>query len=263
VKNARGIVAALQAINTRAGRCAAFPRPASSRVPRPFHQTIAYRRRSVRLSYGGRLSLVDAYIVWGWQVATWTGLMKRFGITTFVLGKNFSWEQFYVMIDWPDMAVLSVLLFFLTWMVFRSPRLIPTVKGAYAVLVIPIFLYSLVVFLRNAPPAGPLGHIGPEWLYGELVLWCLVPLLYAVFVFPVPFSLSAKLSSLLIVLLMSIAWRTMAPVVYIMIAIGSQGLLSISAWMALGPWADYLYIIPVFAATLALYRGGRSDDYRA
>ena len=208
-------------------------------------------------------ALLMRHIVWGWQVATWTGLMKRFGITTFVLGKNFSWEQFYVMIDWPDMAVLSVLLFFLTWMVFRSPRLIPTVKGAYAVLVIPIFLYSLVVFLRNAPPAGPLGHIGPEWLYGELVLWCLVPLLYAVFVFPVPFSLSAKLSSLLIVLLMSIAWRTMAPVVYIMIAIGSQGLLSISAWMALGPWADYLYIIPVFAATLALYRGGRSDDYRA
>lgn len=205
--------------------------------------------------------LVFHSVIWDWQIATWSELLVRFGIVTSASGQVFGWEQQFLLTNWSEVLISSTALILVTWLVLRS-AVIPMIKGLFVVITVPLFLYSLVVFLRGVAPAGVLDHIGPEWLYGEIVLWCLIPVVYALFVFPLPFSLIIKLASLVAVLIMSVAWRTATPVIYILIAVHTQGLFAIPAWMALGPWADFIYIIPVFSMTLTLYKGGRPDDYR-
>lgn len=198
--------------------------------------------------------------VWAWQISTWIEFTDRLGITATDAGLAFSWDQAFLMIDLGDAVILTVAVLGATYLVFRS-NLNPTIKGLFVIITVPIYLYALVTFITGAPPVGALGHIGPEWLYGELVLWCLIPVLYALYIFPVPFSLPVKLASLLTLLAISIVWRTATPIVYIFVAVQSRALLAIPAWMALGPWADYLYIIPVFSATLVFYKGGKASDY--
>lgn len=200
--------------------------------------------------------------IWQWQGHYWQEMATYFGIGAVISGTDFHWAQVFLMPTLTDVLLTSVAFFLTTWLVFRS-TFPPTVKGFFAMVTIPLFLYALVVYLQGTPPGTALAHTGPEWLYGEVFVWCLIPLLYAFFLFPVPLALPVKLFSLAVVLAMAVVWRTATPVAYMLIAIYSQGLLAIPAWMALGPWSDFLYVIPMYAATLALYRGGRRHDYRA
>lgn len=200
--------------------------------------------------------------IWAWQMETWGQFVARFGIYPSVRGYGFGWDQVFSIASLSDVLLTSVLMLLVSYAVFRS-TLVPTIKGLFAITAVPLYLYMAVTYLTGSPPVGALNHVGPEWLYGEVVVWCLVPLLYTLLVFPVPFSLPVKLLSLASVLGISVAWRTFTPVLYILIAVYSQGVLALPAWMLLGPWADYLYVIPVFAVTLSFYRGGKASDYRA
>ncbi|MDI6705755.1 MAG: hypothetical protein QME73_05830 [Bacillota bacterium] len=200
--------------------------------------------------------------IWNWQITTWKNITDLLGLDIIAAGYRFYWEQYFVILSWRQMVISTAIVILVTWLILRSP-VVPTIKGLYLMIIVPIFLFCFVVFLVGEPPVGVLDHVGPEWLYGELILWFLIPLLYALFVFPIPFSLIIKLMSLVVILLMSIVWRTLTPIAYIVIAVFSKGLLAIPAWMILGPWADYLYVIPAFSATLCLYKGDKRDDLRA
>lgn len=200
--------------------------------------------------------------VWEWQLATWSQFVARFAIYPSVRGYGYGWDQTFSIAGSTDLLLTSAMVILVSYVLFRS-TLVPTIKGLFAITAVPLYLYMVVTYLTGTPPVGALNHVGPEWLYGEVVVWCLVPLLYTLLVFPVPFSLPVKLFSLVTVLAISIAWRTFTPAVYILIAVYSQGIMALPAWMLLGPWADYLYIIPVFSVTLSFYKGGRASDYRA
>ncbi|MFZ5827029.1 MAG: hypothetical protein ACOY94_22265 [Bacillota bacterium] len=200
--------------------------------------------------------------VWVWQMAAWSQFAARFGIYPSVRGYGYGWDQTFSLASLTDLLLTSVMLLLVSYLLFRS-TVTPTIKGLFAITAVPLYLYMVVTYITGAPPVGALNHVGPEWLYGEVVVWCLVPLLYAVLVFPIPFSLPVKLFSLIAVLGTSVAWRTFTPALYILISVYSKGTLSLPAWMILGPWADYLYVIPVFAVTLSFYRGGSANDYRS
>ncbi len=200
--------------------------------------------------------------IWNWQLARWSETVSAFGIYPSIRGYGYGWDQAFSVASTTDVLLTSIMLILVTYLLFRSTA-VPTIKGLFAITAIPLYLYVLVTSLTGRPPVGALNHVGPEWLIGEVVVWCLVPLLYALLVFPVPFSLWVKVLSLFSLLGISVAWRTFTPTLYILIAVYSQGTMALPAWMLLGPWADYLYAVPVFAVTLSFYRGGRAADYRA
>ena len=207
------------------------------------------------------LSLSFHNQIWDWQIFTWSALLKYFGLTAVVSGYSFGWEQRFLVYTAWQMGALTIVLLAAIWLTWHLD-MGPTFKGFFMMISTPIYLYALVVFIYGFIPVGVLDHVGPEWLYGEIILWCLLPLLYAVFIFPIPMFLPAKILSLILILFMSVTWRSSAPLAYVMIAYCSKGVLAIPGWMALGPWADYFYIIPVFSATLYLHRGKSQDDYR-
>ncbi len=200
--------------------------------------------------------------IWGWQTTQWKNLINYFSINVDVSGSWFGWEQYFIILNWKEMIISTILLILITWIFLKLP-LTPPFKGFYLIIVIPIYLFCLVTFIIGKPPVGVLDHLGPEWLYGELVLWILIPLIYVLFIFPPPFSIGVKLLSFITIMLISIAWRTVAPVVYVLIAVNTKGLLAIPAWMLLGPWADYFYIVPIFSATLYAYKGDKRVDIRS
>jgi len=200
--------------------------------------------------------------IWSWQNSQWIGIINYFDIDVDVSGSWFGWEQYFIIPNWKEMIISTILLIIITWIFLKLP-LIPPFKGFYLILVIPIYLFCLITFIVGVPPVGVLDHVGPEWFYGEIVLWILIPLIYALFIFPPPFSIGVKILSLITIMCISIAWRTVAPVIYMIIAVYTKGLLAIPAWMILGPWADYFYIIPIFSVTLFAYKGDKRNDIRS
>jgi|GEM_PF-6347929 len=200
-------------------------------------------------------------LVWNWQMDTCSQFLSRFGIAIAPSGIGYDWDQTFVSATLSDLALSTVMIVLVTYVLFRS-TVVPSLKGLFAITAVPLYLYVLVTYWTGKPPTGALNHVGPEWLVGEVVVWCLVAGLYATLVFPVPFSLPVKLLSLASVLAISVAWRTFTPALYILIAFYTNGMMALPAWMVLGPWADYLYIIPVFAVTLSFYKGGKASDYR-
>lgn len=200
--------------------------------------------------------------IWAWQMQTWTESVAWLSISPRVDGYGLGWDQVFSMASLTDVLITSAMLILVTYLLFRS-TVAPTIKGLFAITAVPLYLYTLVTYFTGRPPVGALNHLGPEWLVGEVIVWCLIPLLYAVLLFPIPFSLPVKLLSLVAILATSVAWRTFTPALYMVIAVYTQGTMALPAWMLLGPWADYLYVVPLFAVTLTFYRGGQASDYRA
>lgn len=236
-------------------------------LPHRAQRYSAVNRRHVLVGLFILIALIYIFInnkidIWNWQISQWINIVDYIGINVDVSGNWFGWEQYFIILTWKEMIISSILLIIITWIFLRLP-LIPPFKGFFLIIAIPIYLFCFVTFMVGAPPVGVLDHVGPEWLYGEIVLWILIPFIYVLFIFPPPFSLAIKIISLITVMIMSIIWRTIASVIYIIIAVYSKGLLAIPAWMFFGPWADYFYIIPIFSATLYAYKGDRRNDIRA
>ncbi|MGE5675411.1 MAG: hypothetical protein ACM3XM_16295 [Mycobacterium leprae] len=236
-------------------------------LPHRAMRSSAVNRRHAWL--GGFLLLVVVAVsylwrtrIWLLQVTLWHEVALRFGISAYTDGTDLRWYQAFYLPTLLELVLIGVALLLTTWLLFRS-TVVPAVKGFFVMIVTPIFLYQLVLYLTKTPPNEALTHIGPEWLWGELFVPGLETLLYAVFLYPLPMQLSIKFLSHLLLLCMTIVWRTATPIAYVYVSQRFQGLLSVPAWMVLGPWTDFLYIVPMFATTLALGKGGRPRDYRS
>lgn len=200
--------------------------------------------------------------IWQWQFATWRELASLVGIHPTFTATEMRWEQEFLIPTARDVLLTTAAFLLACWLVLKS-TFPPAVKALFLVITLPFFLYNVVVWIHGHAALATLARTSPDWLIGEICLWCLIALLWAVFVFPVPVALLPKLISLVGLLGISIVWRTVAPFLYMTISVYTHGTFAIQAWMTLGPWMDFIYIVPFFSTTLALHKGGRLRDYRA
>lgn len=243
-------------------------------APRRFlglpHRALRYLRIRWFDAGVGLLALVCVVIaswvlrpaIWEWQFSIWRELAARVGIAVTIEGLEMRWEQSFFVPSTRDVLIATVAFLLSTWLLLRS-TFSPTVKGLFIVITLPVFLYSLVVWIQGDTALASLARTTPDWLLGEIYVWWLITGLYAIFVFPIPLALPVKLISLAGLLCMSVIWRTITPVIYMTAAVYSEGMFAIQAWMTLGPWSDFFYFVPLFSATLTLHKEGRLRDYRA